>query len=102
VSRVAAQLAYKPASLVLGAVASAVSAAAVHQVWKRIGGTEQPPHAQDPNQDWAEVLLAAAIQGAIFAFVRAAVERAGAASIGRALGDWPTRNSKPTRVKVPI
>lgn len=98
----AARLAYKPVGLILGTVASAVSAAAFRQLWKRIGGTDQAPDARDPSRDWAEVLLAAALQGAIFAFVRAAVERAGAAGVGRAVGDWPTRDRKPERSRVPI
>ena len=85
----------------LGAVAGAVSAAAVRQVWKRIGGTDQVPDARDPSRDWAEVLLAAALQGAIFALVRAAVDRAAAASVGRAVGEWPV-SDKPTRIKLPI
>jgi hypothetical protein len=101
-NRVGARLAYKPVDLILGAVASAVSAAAVRQIWKRIGGAEQPPDVRDPTHGWAEVLLAAAIQGAIFAFVRAAADRAGAASVARVAGDWPTRNRKPSRVNVPI
>jgi hypothetical protein len=95
VSGVAARLAYKAVGLVLGAVASAVSAAAFRQVWKRISGNEQAPDARDPSRDWAEVLLAAAMQGAIFAFVRAAADRAGAATVGRAVGDWPSRDRKP-------
>ena len=101
-NRTAVNLAYKPVGLVLGMVASAASAAAFRQVWKRIGGTEQAPDARDPTRDWAEVLLGAALQGAIFAFTRAAVDRAGAVSVGRAIGDWPTRNRKPCRSSVPI
>lgn len=99
-NRAAARLAYKPVGLVLGIAASAASTAIFHQIWKRIGGTV--PDARDPSRTWAEVLLAAALQGAIFASVRAAVERAGAAGVGRAVGDWPTRNEKPTRTTVPI
>jgi hypothetical protein len=96
----ATRLALKPVGLVVGTVASAVSAAAFRQIWKRIGGSDQAPDARDPNRDWAEVLLAAALQGAIFAIVRAAVDRAGAVSVGRAVGDWPTRDRKPVRPKV--
>ena len=61
-----------------------------------------PPDARDPTRDWTEVLLAAALQGAIFALVRAAVDRAGAAGVGHAVGDWPTRDRKPSRVTVPV
>lgn len=101
-SRATARLVYKPVGLVLGLAASAASAAAFRQIWKRISGSEQFPDARDPSQGWTEVLLAAAIQGAIFVSVRAAVERAGAAGVSRLAGDWPTRNRKPTQVKVPI
>ena len=94
-SRLAATLTYKPVGLLLGVAASAVSTAAFRQVWKRIGGSEQFPDARDPDRDWAEVLLAAALQGAIFAFIRAAVDRAGAVGVARTTGDWPTRNRKP-------
>lgn len=101
-NRAAARLAYKPVGLLLGVAASAVSAAVFRQIWKRIGGSDQVPDARDPTRAWAEVLLAAALQGAIFASVRAVVERAGAASVGRATGDWPTRNEKPNRTTVSI
>jgi len=85
-----ARLAYKPVGLVLGMAASAVSAATFRQVWRRIGGTDQAPDARDPNRDWVEVVLAAVLHGAIYAGLRAAVERAGAAGVGRAVGAWPT------------
>lgn len=101
-NRLGARLAYKPVDLVLGAVASAVSAAAVRQVWKRLGGSEQPPDVRDPTRDWSEILLAAAIQGAIFAVIRAAADRASAVSVARVAGDWPSRNRKPSRANVPI
>jgi hypothetical protein len=96
------RLAYKPVGLVLGVAASAASAAIFRQIWKRIGGTDRAPDVKDPTRDWAEVLLAAALQGAIYAFVRAAVDRAAAAGVARATGDWPVLDRKPTRVKVPI
>jgi Protein of unknown function (DUF4235) len=102
VSRAAARLLYKPVGLVLGMAASAASAAAFRQIWKRLAGGEEFPDARDPSRDWAEVLLAAAMQGAIFVSVRAALERAAAAGVSRVAGDWPTRNGKPIRVKVPI
>jgi hypothetical protein len=87
----AARLAYKPVGLMLGMAASAVSAATFRQVWKRVGGTDHAPDARDPSRDWVEVVLAAALHGAIYAGVRAAVDRAGAAGVGRATGAWPAR-----------
>jgi len=96
-SRLATRLAYRPVGLLLGLLASAVSAAAFRSVWKQIGGTDRLPDAKDPDNDWVEVVLAAALQGAIFASVKAAVDRAGAASMGRAMGDWPRRESSYVR-----
>ncbi|MBX6751957.1 MAG: DUF4235 domain-containing protein [Micromonosporaceae bacterium] len=101
-SGAAVRLAYKPVGLVLGVAASAASGVIFRQIWKRISGGDSAPEAHDPTRDWAEVLLAAALQGAIYAFVRAAVDRAAAVGVARATGDWPTRDRKPTRVKVPI
>jgi hypothetical protein len=96
-NRVAAKVAYKPVGLLLGLAASALAAAAFRGVWKQIGGSEHPPDARDPSNDWVEVVLAAALQGAIFAGVKAAVDRAGAAGVGRATGEWPRRESPRVR-----
>jgi hypothetical protein len=96
-NRVAAKIAYKPVGLLLGLAASAIAAAAFRGVWKQIAGTDHLPDARDPDYDWVEVVLAAALQGAIFAGVRAAVDRAGAAGVGRATGEWPHRESSKVR-----
>jgi hypothetical protein len=90
VSRVAAKLAYKPVGIALGAAAGAVSGAVFRQVWRRVGGSDQPPRTRDENREWLEILLAAAFQGAIFAVVKAATDRAARVGVRRALGDWPS------------
>ena len=43
--------------------------------------------------DTIRVLAAAAVQGAIFALVRAAVDRAGATGVKRLTGSWPAAAS---------
>lgn len=47
------------------------------------------PDATDEHRTWQEVLIAAALQGAIFAVVKAAVARAGAVTTRRLTGTWP-------------
>jgi hypothetical protein len=94
VSHTAARLLYKPVGMALGMGASALSGLAFRQVWRRISGTNATPDARSPEWDWAEVLLAAALQGAIYSAVRAAVDRAGAQGLGLAVGDWPTRHNR--------
>jgi len=83
------KVAYKPVGLLLGVTAGAVAGVVFKQVWRRIGGDDEAPHATDPDRGWAEVLLAAALQGAIFALTKAAVDRAGAVGVRRVTGYWP-------------
>ena len=42
-----------------------------------------------PDRGWREILLAAALQGAIFAVVRAAVDRSAAEGTRKLTGVWP-------------
>jgi hypothetical protein len=93
VSGLAARAVYKPVGLLLGLGAGAVSGLAFRQVWRRISGSDTAPDARSPDADWVEVLLAAALQGAIFSLVRAAVERAGAHGVRLAVGEWPARDN---------
>ncbi|UGQ09157.1 DUF4235 domain-containing protein [Yinghuangia sp. ASG 101] len=86
----AAKIAYKPVGLVLGAVGGALAGVVFKQVWKAAGYEDDAPGAKDEERTWGEVLLAAAIQGAIFAFVKAAVDRGGATAARRVTGVWPT------------
>ncbi len=83
------KVAYKPVGLLLGAVAGAIAGVVFKQVWKRVDGGDDAPHATDPDRGWGEVLLAATVQGAIFALVKAAVDRAGATGVQRLTGYWP-------------
>jgi len=89
VSGAAGRLAYKPVGLVLGVVAGATSGFLVRQIWRRISGDDEAPTVADEERGWAEILGAAALQGAIFALVKAAVEKGGATGTRRVTGTWP-------------
>jgi uncharacterized protein DUF4235 len=80
---------YKPVGLALGAAASVVAGVLFKQVWRRTTGEEEAPSATDQDYGWGEIILAAVIQGAIFAGVKAAVDRAGAVGVSRLTGRWP-------------
>lgn len=88
-SNMVGKLAYKPVGMVLGAVAGAASSALFKQAWHRIAGDEVPPKVSEEERGWREVLIAATLQGAIYALVRAAVSRAGATGMRKATGYWP-------------
>ncbi|CAM5263284.1 DUF4235 domain-containing protein [Streptomyces avidinii] len=85
----ASKLAYKPVRLALGAASGMVAGAAFKQAWKVIEGEGDTPEATDEGRTWKQVLLAAAIQGAIFAVVKASVDRSGAVAVRRLTGTWP-------------
>ena len=83
------KVAYKPVGLLLGAGSGLLAGAVFKQVWKRIGHDDDAPNATDEQRDWSEILVAAALDGAIFALVKAAVDRSAASGVRRLTGEWP-------------
>jgi Protein of unknown function (DUF4235) len=88
-TKLVGKIAYKPVGLVLGAAAGAVSGLVFKQIWRRVADDDDAPNATDEDRSWGEILAAAALQGAIFAVVKAAVDRAGATGVRRLTGWWP-------------
>lgn len=58
------------------------------RVWKLIGRGDAPKPT-DERRGWGEILLAAMLQGAIFALVKAAADRSPAEARRRLTGIWP-------------
>jgi len=73
---------YKPFGIAFGIAGGVLAGAIFKQVWKRLSGEDDTPDATSSDYGWAEVLAAAALQGAIFAVVRAAIDRGGAKVTG--------------------
>lgn len=86
-----AKVLFWPVGLVGSLVAGVVAGKVFDQVWKKAspGDESDPPGALESEYPVKEVLLAAALQGAIFAVVRTAVSRGGARAFERATGEWP-------------
>jgi predicted metal-dependent enzyme (double-stranded beta helix superfamily) len=84
-----AKIAYRPIGLISGVVAGAVSGAVFKQVWKLVAHEDDAPGAMQSEYTMSEVLLAAAIQGAIFAVTKAAIQRVGARGFTKLTGSWP-------------
>jgi hypothetical protein len=59
------------------------------RVWGAVATEEDPPKATDARKGWGEVVAAAAIEGAVFAGVKAVIDRAGATGFARLTGAWP-------------
>jgi uncharacterized protein DUF4235 len=82
------KLLYKPFGIILGILAGLAGRQAFNFVWGKIDDQE-PPEATTAMAPWAKVLGAAALQGAIFGAVRAAVNRGGAKGYEHLTGVWP-------------
>ena len=83
------KIAYKPVGLLLGIGAGVVAGFVFKEVWKLASGDDDAPSATDEERGWGEVLAAAALQGAIFALVKAVVDRGGATGVRKLTGQWP-------------
>ncbi|MEV4471154.1 DUF4235 domain-containing protein [Nonomuraea sp. NPDC049419] len=73
----------KVTSLGMSLVSGAVAAALFRRAWAMVSGQDEAPDADDLSRGWTEVLVAAAVQGAVFGVVRAAVQRTGAKTFQR-------------------
>ncbi|GGS93682.1 membrane protein [Planobispora rosea] len=71
---------------VSGMLGGALAGAIFKQVWKFASGKDDAPQATSEEYGWGEVLLAAAVQGAIFGVVKAAIDRSAARSLHQATG----------------
>jgi hypothetical protein len=80
---------YKPLGLVISVLGGLAANLVFAMVWKRVSGDKHAPEATAREHGWSEVLLAAAAQGAIFGFVKAAIDRAGATGFRSLTGVWP-------------
>jgi hypothetical protein len=86
---VIAKVIYKPLGLTLSIFGGMLAGAAFKRTWKFVAHEEDAPKATDRERTWREVLPAAAVHGAVFGLVKAAVDRAGASGFHRATGAWP-------------
>jgi hypothetical protein len=91
------KLLYKLVTMVVSVLSGMLAGAIFKRVWKVAAGEEEAPTATDVRRGWHEVLTAAALQGAIFALVKAAVDRATAEGTRKLTGVWPGDDSQPEK-----
>ena len=84
-----AKLAYRPIGLIGGILAGTLSGIVFKQIWKVVAKEDDAPGALQSEYSLPEVVLAAAVQGAIFAATKAAIERVGARGFTKVTGSWP-------------
>ena len=86
-----AKILYRPVGIVGSVVAGLIASQVFKQTWKHAapGDKDDAPRALESEYTLREVLIAAAVQGAIFAVVKAAMSRGGARVFERWTGEWP-------------
>jgi hypothetical protein len=89
------KLLYKPVSILASVLGGVLAGAIFKRVWRAAAGEDEAPKATDASRGWREVLIAATLQGAIFALVKAAVDRGAAVGTRRLTGIWPGEAGKP-------
>jgi len=86
-----AKILYRPFGLISSIVGGLVAAAVFKQVYKRLapGDHEAAPKPLESEYSLRQILLASAIQGAVFTSVRALINRGAARAFERWTGEWP-------------
>jgi hypothetical protein len=80
---------YRPFGILVSVLGGIVAGMIFKRTWRAIAGGDDSPDAMDRNRSWSEILAAAAVEGAVFGAVKAAIDRAGATGFERATGTWP-------------
>jgi hypothetical protein len=79
----------KAVGLVVSVLGGMLARSLFKKIWKAVTGEEEAPTPTDARRGWGEILLAAALQGAIFAVVQAALDRGTAEGTSKLTGVWP-------------
>ena len=80
---------YKPLGTLVSVLGGVIASIIFKRVWKLMTHQDQAPTPTQQYRSWREILAAAALQGAIFGLVKAAIDRGGAVGFERATGAWP-------------
>jgi len=80
---------FKPLSMAASVAGGVVAGIVFKRVWKAVAGEGEAPHATSRDYGWGAILAAAALQGAIFAVVKAAIDRGSAEGVRHLTGEWP-------------
>ncbi|MDZ4269185.1 MAG: DUF4235 domain-containing protein [Mycobacterium sp.] len=90
-SSTSAKVLYRPIGLISSILGGLVAGMIFKQVWKHAapGEKSDPPKPLETEYPFKEILVAAAIQGAIYSVVKTIIDRQGARMFERATGEWP-------------
>lgn len=79
---------YRPFGMLASVLGGVLAGALFKKIWKAVTDEEEAPAAKQGQHGWKEILPAAALQGAVFGFVKAAVDRGGLKGFEKLTGVW--------------
>jgi hypothetical protein len=88
-ARQVVKVSYKAVDLVAGMIGGLLVGLIFNRAWGVIEQGDDVPKATDKQRGWREILVAAGLQGLIFALVKAAGERVLAQWTRKLTGIWP-------------
>jgi hypothetical protein len=80
---------YKPFGMLAGVLGGLAAGMVFKQLWSLVSDDDETPDPIRADETWTRVLLAAAAEGAVYALVKAAVNRGTAVAFEKATGEWP-------------
>jgi Protein of unknown function (DUF4235) len=83
-----AKVFFIPISIIGGLIAGAISRKILDQIWGMFDD-EEPPDSQHRDIDWGKLVIAAALQGAIFRVMKEATDHYSRRAFYRTTGTWP-------------
>ena len=85
---------YKPFGMIVSVLGGMIAGAIFKRVWKLAAHEDEAPEATDAQRGWGEVLIAATLQGAIFALIKAVTDRGAATATRKLTGFWPGKGAE--------
>jgi hypothetical protein len=92
------KLLYKPWSIAFGIVGGMVASKLFTKLWAVLGG-EKDTEPTERQTSWKTVIPAAALEGAIYAGVKAAAQRGSAQAFAASTGVWPGKDQQAAEAK---
>lgn len=90
------KLMYKPVSMLVSVLGGVLAGVIFQGMWKITAREDDVPKAPDAQRGWREVLLAASLQGPVFAVVKAAVDCGAVEGTRKLAGVWPGDEGQPS------
>jgi hypothetical protein len=88
-ARKVTRLSYRATDLIADVVGGMFASLVFRKAWSLIEQGQDAPKPTDEQRGWREILLAAGLQGAIFALIKAAIDRGAAEGTRKLTGIWP-------------